>query len=127
MRNVNEAREQSIVEARNAKHDGNVIEPRKIPAQDEADLKQDRQPASPIAEWRGREVEPRHHELSEMSEEHAGLVSPTRRMMEIPAQRIGQRLSFIMVIEAGQIAPAWVGAQFNHACAEHGAKKHPHD
>ena len=32
-----------------------------------------------------------------------------------------------MVKEAGQIAPAWVGAQFDHARAEHGAKKHPQD
>ncbi len=127
MRNVNDAREESVVETRNAKHDGDVIQPRKIPAQDESNLKHDRQSAGPIAERRGREVEPRHHKLSKVSEEHAGLVSPTRRMMEIPAQRVGQGLSFIMVKEAGQIAPAWIGAQFDHACAEHGAEKHPHD
>src|SRR6266571_5080008 len=127
MWNVKDAREKSVVEARDAKHDGDVIQPRKIAAQDESNLKQDRQSARPIAEWRRREVEPRHNKLSKMSEEHAGLVSPTRRMMEIPTQRIGQRLSFIMVKEAGQIAPARIGAQFDHACAEHGAKKHPHD
>src|SRR5438309_6783011 len=99
MRNVNDAREESVVETRDAKHDGDVIEPGKIPAQDESNLKQDRQSACPIAKWRRREVEPRHHKLSEMSEEHAGLVSPTRRMMQIPAQRIRQRLGFIMVKE----------------------------
>src|SRR5881628_1126742 len=90
MRNVNDACEKSVVEARDAKHDSDVIQPRKIPAQDESNLKQDRQSACPITEWRRREVEPRHHKLSEMSEEYAGLVSPTWRMMEIPAQRIGQ-------------------------------------
>src|SRR5437870_13841113 len=127
MRNVNDACEKSVVEARDAKHDGDVVQPRKIPAQDESYLKQDRQSACQITERRRREVEPRHNKLSKMSEENASLVSPTRRMMEIPAQRIGQRLSFIMVKEAGQIAPAWVGAQFDHARAEHGAKKHPHD
>src|SRR5438128_12034917 len=127
MRNRYQPPKQTIVETRYAKHDGDVIQPRKIPAQDESNLKQDRQSARPIAEWRRREVEPGHYKLSEMSEQHAGLVSPTRRMMQIPAQRIGQRLSFIMVKEAGQIPPAWIGAQFDQACAEHGAKKHPHD
>src|SRR5207248_3646408 len=127
MRNVNDACQESIVEARDAKGDGDVIQPRKIPAQDESNLEQDRQSAGPIAQWRRREVEPRYHKLSKMSEEHAGFVSPRRRMMEIPAQRIGQGLSFVMVKEAGQIAPAWVGAQFDHARAEHGAKKYPHD
>src|SRR5213596_2329141 len=104
MLNVNDAREESVVETRDAKHDGNVIQPRKIPAQDESNLKQDRQSARPIAEWRWREIEPRHHKLSKMSEQHAGFVSPRRRMMQIPAQRIGQGLSFIMVKQAGQIA-----------------------
>src|ERR1041385_2156712 len=97
MRNVNDAREESVVETRNAKHDSDVIQPRKIPTQDEGHLKQDRQSARPITEWRRREVKPRYHELGKMSEEHAGLVSPTGRMMKIPAQRVGQRLSFIMV------------------------------
>src|SRR5262245_61221487 len=108
MRNVNDAREQSVVETRDAEHDGDVIEPGKIPAQDESNLKQDCQSACPVTERRRREVKPWHHKLCKMSEEHAGLVSPRRRMMEIPAQRIGQRLSLIMVKEAGQIAPAWV-------------------
>src|SRR5436190_2603614 len=127
MGNVDEPPEKSVVETRDAKHDGDVIQPGKIPAQDESYLKQDRQSAGPIADRRRCEVEPRHHKLSKMSEQHAGLVSPRRRMMEIPAQRIGQRLSFIVVKEAGQIAPAWIRAQFDHACAEHGAEKHPYD
>src|SRR6516225_1499082 len=127
MRNVNDAREESIIEARDAKQDGDVIQPREIPAQNESNLKQDRQSARQIAEWRRREVEPWHHKLSKMSEEHAGFLSPRRRMMEIPAQRIGQRLSFIMVKEASQIAPARIGTQFDHACAEHRAEKHPHN
>src|ERR1700751_1702780 len=105
MRNVNDAREQMVVETRAAKHDGDVIQPRKIPAQDESNLKQYRQSAPKIAEGRGREVEPRYHKLSKMSEEHASFLRPRRRMMEIPAQRVGQGLSFVMVEQAGQIAP----------------------
>ena len=36
-----QAREETIVEARNAKHDGDVIEPGKIAAEDQRDLKYD--------------------------------------------------------------------------------------
>ena len=85
MRNVNDACEKSIVETRDAKDDGDVIQPRKIPAQDESNLEQDRQSARPIAQWRRREVEPRYYKLSKMSEQHTGLLSPRRRMMQIPA------------------------------------------
>src|ERR1043166_1463687 len=105
MRNVNEVRKEAVVEAWNAKHDGDVVEPGKIAAQDQRDLKRDGNCARPVAERRGDEVEPRHDELTEVIEQHAGFVKPTRCMMQIPAQRIWQRLRFVMIKKAGEIAP----------------------
>ena len=63
-----QAREEAVVETRNAKHDRDVVEPRKIAAQDQRDLKHDGNCAGPVAERRGHKVEPRHDELSEVIE-----------------------------------------------------------
>ena len=80
-----EAREEAVIEAWNANNDRDVIEPGKIAAQDQRDLEQNGNCAGPVAERRGREVKPRHDELGEMIEPHAGFVEPTRRVMQIPA------------------------------------------
>src|SRR5215510_1838093 len=124
MRNLNEAREEAVVEAWNAEYDGDVVEPGEIAAQDQRDLKQDGNCPRPVAERRGGEVEPRHDEFCEMIKQHAGFVEPARCMMQIPAQRIWQRLRFVMIKKAGEIAPARVGAHLDHTRAEHGAEKH---
>ena len=48
-----------------------------------------------------------------------------RREMEVAADRIRDWLSFVVVVEASEIAPAWVPAQFDQARADHDAKPEP--
>ena len=40
-------------------------------------------------------------------------------------QRIGQRLGLVMIVKAGQVAPAGVAAQFDKSRAEHDPKPEP--
>ena len=60
-----------------------------------------------------------------MVERHAAVQSPLRQGVKIPAQRIGNGLRLIVVIEARQIAPAGIAAQLDQARAEHHAEFHP--
>src|SRR5262249_50305565 len=48
-----------------------------------------------------------------------------RAEMQPPAQRIRYGLSFVVVIKAGEIAPARIPAQFDQTGAEHDAKNQP--
>jgi hypothetical protein len=53
------------------------------------------------------------------------VVEPVRRKMQIAADRIRDRLRFVMIVKAGQIAPAGVTAQFDQAGADHDPKAEP--
>src|ERR1700680_1511036 len=53
------------------------------------------------------------------------LMKPMGREMQIAAKRIRNRLRFIVVVKAGEIAPARVAAQFDEAGADHDAKTEP--
>ena len=78
VRNVNEARQQSVVEARNAEQNRDVVQPGEIAAQDQRDLKQDCDCAGPIAKRCGREIKPRNDDLCKMGKKHARLMGPWR-------------------------------------------------
>src|SRR6266403_1664082 len=53
------------------------------------------------------------------------VVEPVRREMQIAADRIRDRLRFVMIVKAGEIAPAGVTAQFDQTGADHDAKAEP--
>ena len=48
-----------------------------------------------------------------------------RQVVEVPAQRIGHRLSLVVVVEAGQVAPALVPAHLDEPGAELDAEQKP--
>ena len=52
-------------------------------------------------------------------------MKPDGGVVEVPAQRVGQGLRFVVVEHAGEVAPARVAAEFDHAGAEHDAELHP--
>ena len=53
--------------------------------------------------------------------------SGTREVVEPPAQRAGHRLGLVVVLEAGQVAPARVAAHLDHPGAELDAEQQPAD
>ena len=123
-----EAREKLVVETRNAERDSDVIEPGQIAADDEGQLKVEHQQTRENTDSAPRrEEEPWGDKFDDVREEHAGLQPPMREMVEVPTDRIGQRLGFVMVVETGQVAPAGVAAEFDHARAEHDAEEDPEE
>src|SRR5436305_3850906 len=60
-----------------------------------------------------------------MVPDYLQLVKPLRQKMKVPADRIRDRLGFVVVIHAGQVAPAIVPAQFDQARADHDSKSQP--
>ena len=61
----------------------------------------------------GREKEPRHNQLDEMVPECSKFMKPMQSEMQPPAQRIWKRLSFIVIIQAGEVAPARIAANLD--------------
>src|SRR6266581_6154547 len=55
----------------------------------------------------------------------AEFVEPMRREMQIPANRTWDRLRFIVIIKARQIAPTRIAPQFDQAGTNHDAKTEP--
>ena len=48
-----------------------------------------------------------------------------RQAVKVRAQRIGQRLCFIVIVETGQLTPTGVMPEFDKPGSELCAKKHP--
>ncbi len=120
-----DATPERIVETGEHRHDREPIEEREIAAQDQDDLKTRQQPARDVPAQAGPESEPGHDQLDEMVPEHAELMKPVWPPMEPPAQRVRDRLSFIMVVEARQVAPARVATDFDQPGAEHDSEGQP--
>src|SRR5262245_40545526 len=64
-------------------------------------------------------------ELYEVAKQHTDAVDAFRQAMEVPAERVRQRLGLVVKVEAGEVAPTRVVAQFDQAGAQLGAKQHP--
>src|SRR5438552_18213596 len=60
-----------------------------------------------------------------MVPEHSKFVKPVRPEMKPPTQWVWNGLGFIMVIEAGQVPPARVAADFDEAGADHDPEDKP--
>src|ERR1700730_5375324 len=71
------------------------------------------------------ERKPGHNQLDEMVPKRFDSMKPMRREMEIAADRVRNRLRFIVIKHAGQIAPAFVAAHFDQARADHDSKAEP--
>src|SRR6202011_1054419 len=52
-------------------------------------------------------------------------MKPVRRKMQITADRVRDRLSFVVIKHAGQIAPTLVAPQFDQPGADHDPKTEP--
>src|SRR5439155_26243474 len=72
-----------------------------------------------------REQPERHHDLHEVAEQHGEAMEQLGRAMEIPAQRVGQRLGLVVVVQAGEVAPAAVVAELDETGAELYAEQNP--
>src|SRR5207249_1585721 len=71
------------------------------------------------------ERKPGDNQFDEMIPSRAEFVEPMRREMKIPADWTRDRLRFVVIVKAGQIAPAGIATQFDQAGANHDAKAEP--
>jgi len=62
---------------------------------------------------------PWHDELYHMVDHDSRHVKPLRHLMNVPRQGIGNGLSFIVVIQAGQVSPTGISANFDQSCPKH--------
>src|SRR5215475_3129501 len=98
-------RKKSIIKARQKRNDREIVEKRKIAADDEKNLEGDQKHARNVARGSRTERKPGHNQLDEVIPNHFEFVEPKRGEMQIAADRARDRLRFIVIVEARQIAP----------------------
>src|SRR5262249_17794095 len=101
------------------------VQERKIAAQNQNDLETYEQGAGDVPRQSRIESKPGHDEFNYMVPERAELVEPVRPEIEPPAQRVGNRLSLVMIVKASKVAPASVASKFDEPGADHDAKNEP--
>ena len=117
--------QERVIKACQKRNDREVIEKRKIAADDEKNLKSDEQNAGDVADPSWPEGKPRHDEFDEMIPCRLKFMEPQRRKVKITADRAGYRLRFVMIGKASEIAPARVATQFDQTGADHDPKSKP--
>ena len=125
------AAQRGIVERRHPAHDGDGVQPGEIPTQDKPALRDDDDHAGGVGDGLGKGEAQRRHQLREMIAQDLNPVQGPGQVVKEPAQRIRHRLRLVVVIEAAQIAPAWIAPDLDQAGAELDAEeepaKHPDD
>src|SRR4030095_17021732 len=125
----NRAREKTpkkaIIKARQKWNDREIIEKRKIAADDEKSLERDQQHAGNVPRHSRTERKPGYDQLDEVIPKHFKFVEPKRGKMQVSTDRVWDGLRFVMVVKTCEIAPAWVAAKFDQAGAKHDAKTEP--
>jgi hypothetical protein len=69
-----------------------------------------------------REQPERHRDLHEVAERHARALCEPRKGVEVRTQRARHRLRLVVVVEAGEVAPAAVVPELDQSRAELDAK-----
>ena len=123
--NGQEQRKRSVVEGRERQCHGQEVEPGKISAQHEPRLRQHQHRAGERRHGLRCEQEERHHQLREEVAQDLDPMQGFGQVMKKPAERIGHRLGLVVVVEAGQVAPAAIAAQLDHPGAELDAEHEP--
>ena len=106
-------------------NDGDVVQKRKIAADDEKQLKSDEQDTGNMSNMPRAEGKPRNDQFDEMIPSGSEFVEPMRREMQIPADWTRDRLRLVMVVKAGEIAPARIAPQLDQAGTDHNAEAEP--
>ena len=64
-------------------------------------------------------------EFNEVGKSNAGFMKKGGQVMEVPAQWIGDRLRFVVVVHTCEIPPALISPELDEACTEHHAERYP--
>src|SRR5437764_8130713 len=71
------------------------------------------------------ERKPWHHQFDHVVPKRFDFMKPLRREMQITTDWIRNRLGFVVIKHAGQIAPARISTQFDQPGANHDPKSEP--
>src|SRR4029077_3924490 len=100
----------TIIKARQKRNDREIIEKRKIAADDEKNLERDQEHACNVSRRSRPERKPGHDQLDEVIPKHFKFVEPKRRKMQISADRVWDWLRLVMVVKTRDITSAGVAA-----------------
>lgn len=113
------------LQCREGQHDRDPVQPGEVAGQDQPQLGEDHQGCGGRGDGLRREQQDGHDELGEVVGGHLDPVQRLRQMVEEPAQRAWHRLGLVVVVEAGQLAPARVAAHLDQPRPELDAEQDP--
>src|SRR5205085_12622928 len=125
VRDGQDAPEQTIVEGGRGEDDGGKIEPGEVAAQHQPELRDGHDEAGDRRDRLRKEEQDRHGQLREVASQYLDAVQRLGEMVEVPRERVRHRLRLVVVVEAGQIAPAGIAAQLDEPGAELEAEEQP--
>src|SRR5256714_15408322 len=117
--------QKGVIETCQEWNDRDIIQKRQIAADDEKDLESDEKHSGDVTRVPGPERKPRHDQFDEMVPGRFNFVKPMWCEMEIAADRIRDRLRFVVIIKTCEIAPARIATQLDQTGPDHDAKTEP--
>src|SRR5262249_41600601 len=114
-----------VVQSRYGEHDREQTQEREVAARHQPEVEEDRDEPADRGDGREGEIGEWNGDLSEMIESNPEPMDRLWKPVEVPGERIGHRLCFVVVIEAGPVPPAGIAPEFDETCPEHGPKEHP--
>lgn len=117
--------EEPAVEVRRSQHDGDQVEPGEVAADQQPGLGDDDHQGGDPGHGLGGEQAERHHQLGGVVGQHLGPVQGPRQVVEEPAERPGQGLGLVVVVEAAEVTPAAVAAELDQPGPELDPEQQP--
>ena len=117
--------EPGVVDRGEGQRDRQEVQPGEVAAAHQPALGDDHDDGGDRRHRLGEEQQERHDELGDVVGEHLRAVQRARQVVEEPARRARERLGLVVVLEAGEVAPAAVAAQLDQARAELDAEQQP--
>ena len=117
--------EEPAVEGRRGQHDGDQVEPGEVAAGQQPGLGDDDHQGGDPGDGLGGEQAERHHQLGGVVGQHLGPVQGPWQVVEEPAERAGQGLGLVVVVEAAEVTPAAVAAELDQPGPELDPEQQP--
>ena len=112
-------------ESRRGEDDRHRVQPGEVPAQHQPELRHRHDQGGHARDRLRREEQDRRDQLREVAADDLDPVERLRQAVEVPRERVRHRLRLVVVVEAGEIAPARIAAHLDQAGAELEAEEQP--
>src|SRR6516164_5002651 len=118
-------RKKPIIETGDNRHQRQPVQEREIAAENEEKLEAREHQARDVPKGSWSQKEEGRNQLGQVIVESSELVKPVWEKVQQWAERVGNRLGLIVVVETGQVAPARIASKFDQSRSQHDPENQP--